>query len=569
MCKVIFTILVISIQLTLNQNCECINTTLVRNNYFKYLTEVVDHICHQTKWNLMINELLISNSDKELLRQKVEKSNFLFIFNYIVNIFNYKYIEILQTFVEHVGILIEECENYLTAQLFNNFMDCTAILEIEMKKSTEMFNRIYKVMWFLSYLDVKRVFVKITSNPYTVVDEVYLVKHFIDSIRIKDHSWLANNEDEYIAKVNEALVVIINTKELIKKVTERAISVLNEMSALLVTPQRLDLKFKYKNEYHSQEFIENDFFHFVLNCLNSFYKITKTNYYDNFKFDIILNPDVYNVKQLIPPQEEPLPLDNELTTLKRLVDEGEWKNIDHISIIHHGLVISANRIVRDPVSMHGFNLKKQYILQLLKCRFFEMFSNFYSYFSPIVLYCNQLSKTTYLYLLTYINCIKNLYEISKSSKYFFNKIYSVVKHLKDVSIWEVTSVRISLSSTEKFLEYFIETFNNDYLYEDVFKENTEPFLMTKAYNYLKDMIHKRTILNEELYRKSKPLVIRCQFLEKSSPVISNPEKIMKKNDDLTDIKSIDDHLNACIELSTFCKNSIDIDFKDMGFDKIF
>ncbi|XP_050543336.1 uncharacterized protein LOC126906669 [Daktulosphaira vitifoliae] len=575
MCKVIFIIL---IQLILIYNYGCFKTTPIRNKHLKYLTGVVAHICDQTGWNSMENDLLIWNSKnigriKELLNHKFDKDNFLYIFSYIVNIFNYKYIGILQTFVEHVNILIEECEKYLTAKSFDNFINCTTLLEIGMKKSTVMFDSIYQVMWFLSYLDVQRVFVKVAGNPYTVVDEVYLVKQFIDSIQIKDETGLANIQEEYMAKVNEAVLVIFNTKVLIKNVTKRAISVLNEIRKLLIIPQRLDLKLNYEREYHSQECIENDFFNFVLNNLNKFYTHTKKIYYDDFNFDILLNPDAYNMEKLIPPLEEPLPLLTEVTTLKILVDEGKWKTVDHISIIHKGLNISANRIVRDPVSVHGFNLKKNYILQLLKCRFYEIFSCYYSYFTSIIQFCynkkTKVVRSSEQNILTYINCINNLFETSKSSEYFFNKIFSVVKRLKDVSIWEVSSVRMSLPSIEKFLELFINTFNDNYLYEDVFNKNTEPFPIIKAHKYLKNMIHKRTMFKAELHETSRhSRIIRCQYTEKSRPFVSILEEIFEKNDDLMKINTIDDHLNACIKLSTFCINIIDIDFKDMGFDKI-
>ncbi|XP_050543338.1 uncharacterized protein LOC126906671 [Daktulosphaira vitifoliae] len=565
-CKRVFIIFIILIQLTLIQSSAYLKDSPVRREYFKYLARVVNYIRHQTGWNSMENEFLNWDSEnvisvKELLTFEIDENNFSCIFSHIVSVFNSQYIGILLTFVEHVNILIEECEKYLTAQLFGNFINCTTLLEIGMKKSTVMFDSIYQVMWFLSYLDIKRVFVRIVGNPYTVVDEVYLVKHFIDSIQIKDKTGPANNQEEYNAKVNEAILVIFNTKELIKNVTKRAISVLNRNRKLLIIPQRPDLKLNYEWIYHSQEFIENDFFNLVLNNLNKFYTHTKKMYYDDFNFDILLYPIAHSMDWLIPPQEEPLPLSTEVATLKILVDEGKWKTVDHISIIHNSLVISANRIVRDPVStMHGFNLKKQYILQLLNCRFFEIFSNYYFYLTPILQFCNNKKQN--------MNCIKNIFDTNENSEHFFNKIYSVVKKLKDTSIWKVTSVRISLSFIEKLLELVIRTFKENYLYEALFNNKLKIDYMTKVNLYLKNMSKQKSILNQHLYFKMK-CQRRCIFIGKSNPFISNTKETALENNYIKKINTIDDHLNACIELSTFCKNFIDIDFKDMGFDKIF
>ncbi|XP_050540040.1 uncharacterized protein LOC126904813 [Daktulosphaira vitifoliae] len=442
-----------------------------------------------------------------------------------------------------------------------------------MTKSTVMFNSIYQVMWFLSYLDVKRIFVKIPRNPYTVVDEVYLVKYFIDSIQIKDQTCLASNQDEYNqSKINEALLVISKTKELIKNVTERAISVLNDISTVFIIPQRPDLKYKYKEEYLSQKCIENDFFFFVLKGLNLFYSNTKENYYDNFNFDILLNPNAHNMQHLLHPQEYLVQPFTEITTLKILVENGEWKTVDHISIIHHGQVISANRIVRDPVSVHGFNLKKQYIIQLLNCKFFEIFSNYIWYLTPIVQFCHneklKLTEFSELNILTYMNSIKNLFETIKSIEYFFTKIFSVVKKLKEASIWEVNSAHISLSFIEKLLNLIIKTFNDNYLYEELFKNRLQTFHITSVDLYLKNMLKQRLILYRQLYYKWRGQK-RCKFIGKSSPFIGILEETAEENDYFKTIDTIADYKNACMELSTFCKNFIDFDFKDMGWDKIF
>ncbi|XP_050540030.1 uncharacterized protein LOC126904810 isoform X2 [Daktulosphaira vitifoliae] len=578
MCKIVFIIFIISIQLTLIQNTKYLKNFPIRKEYFKYLTQVVSYICHQTGLHSINNDLLIQDSGniisvEELMALKIDENNFLRIFSYIVSVFNFKYIEILQTFVEHINIIIEECEKYLTAKLFYNFINCTSLLEIGMTKSTVMFNSIYQVMWFLSYLDVKRIFVKIPGNPYTVVDEVYLAKQFIDSIQIKDQTYLAINQDEYNqSKINEALLVISNTKELIKNVTERAISVLNDISTVFIIPQRPDLKYKYKEEYLSQKCIENHLFLFVLKGLNSFYTNTKENYYDNFNFDILLNPNAHNMQHLIHPLDYSLQQFTEVKILKILVENGEWKTVDHISIILNGQVISANRIVRDPVSVHGFNLKKQYIIQLLNCKFFEIFSNYFSYLTPIVQFCHneklKLTEFSESNILTYMNCIKILFETIKSTEYFFTKIFSVVKKLKEESIWEVKSAHISLSFIEKLLNLIIKTFNDNYLYEELFKNRLEIFHLKSVDLYLKNMIKQRSILNRLLYYKKKGKK-SCQFIGKSSPFIGNPEETANENDYLKKIDTIVDYQNACMELSTFCKNFINIDFKDMGWDKIF
>ncbi|XP_050540034.1 uncharacterized protein LOC126904811 isoform X1 [Daktulosphaira vitifoliae] len=576
--KRVFIIFIILMQLTLIQNSKYLKSSPIRREYFKYLTQVVSYICHQTGWHSINNDLLIQDSGnvisvEELSALKIDENNFLRIFSYIVSVFNFKYIEILQTFVEHINIIVEECIKYLTAKFFYNFINCTSLLEIGMTKSTAMFNSIYQVMWFLSYLDVKRIFVKIPRNPYTVVDEVYLVKQFIDSIQIKDQTCLVSNQDENNqSKINEALLVISKTKELINNVTERAISVLNDISTVFIIPQRPDLKYKYKEEYLSQKCIENDFFFFVLKGLNLIYTNTKENYYDNFNFDILLNPNAHNMQHLIHPQEYCLTQFTELTTLKILVENGEWKTVDHISIIHHGQVISANRIVRDPVSVHGFNLKKEYIIQLLNCKFFEIFSNYNWYLTPIVQFCHnekiKLTGFSESNILTYTNCIKNLYETNKSTEYFFNKIFSVVIKLKEASIWEVNSAYISLSFIEKLLNLIIKTYNDNYMYEELFKKRLQIFHLRSVDLYLKNMLKQRSILYRQLYYKSRGKK-RCEFIGKSSPFIGIPEETVEENDHLKKIDTIADYQNACMELSTFCKNFIDIDFKDMGWDKIF
>ncbi|XP_050546656.1 uncharacterized protein LOC126908534 [Daktulosphaira vitifoliae] len=362
-------------------------------SYLNYLIEIEDHLCIQNGWksagNLYVKlDSIGFLSVQDLVAQKLNKKNVLSVFNNIVDILNYRYSEVLLTFVELLNIVNGICVHLLDAKILENFINCTILLVKVINNSMTMFDNLYNVMTFISYMDFKLVFPELKTNPITIVHDMY---------EIKNHIYLKKIQYEYHYV---DLQVFIETKEFIGNVSKSANNCFEKNKSIINTSEKIDLKTKCKTEYlaHNRDFM--DFIQFMCHKINSIYTETIKINYDDLGFIQLINPTNHKFKPLI---DESINQELGIKTLNTLFSEGSWNLFSHIEIKHDNLIINATTVMRDLVTDHNFHLKKFYFTQIVRCRFFEVL---YNKLQTILCRICRIEKKSN----NYVKCVTNLFD---------------------------------------------------------------------------------------------------------------------------------------------------------------
>ncbi|XP_050539276.1 uncharacterized protein LOC126904338 [Daktulosphaira vitifoliae] len=485
----------------ISSNISIVNCKISRKTYSKYFIEVLNHIRVQKGWNLM-HHLQVKHSSitcpiRETFAQNIVDENFLSLYNNIIHLINYKYMEIVKIFANHLDIIIALCKTYLNLNSEKNLIYCTSIIQNSMKNSLVMFEHLYDSITVLSYLDVTLAFSKKCKNCDTIVDEIYFVKENINS-KTKPENFIDIDPKD---KKEKAKIVLLDVKyfiETITKITQNffennVVVVNNSMDDDLTS---INAK-KYSNIYSNKL----SFVNLLVEKLDTFYEETILNYYENLGFKQLLNP---TESRLMPPLDLEISQDHEIQKLNAFINGGNWNLLYYINIIiNDDQRISASHITRDQANNNNFRLKKIYFLQLIKCRFSEILMNYDYILSTTLEYC-EFKKPNFN---KFIKCMTTFLNTFKATHTLFNFMLKALESLKEHSVWDCYSISPSnLSSLREFLVKCCEYISNDCLTNDDFGDS-------KLFSH----IHINNMANRYMYK----LIKFRKFLIKSYKALQN------------------------------------------------
>ncbi|XP_050535940.1 uncharacterized protein LOC126902508 isoform X2 [Daktulosphaira vitifoliae] len=404
------------------------------NEYAAYLKQVMNHMCYNLS-HFKLEYLSLRNEKNDIVRindilnQKVSNVDKLIItYYYIVDLINYLFIEVLQLFTEHLKIIIDVCEKLYENNLFENATYCTIVLLNTAKNSNLMFDYLYKAITFIDYLDINSVCVKSIVRSKTVVNEIYTVKNYTSSMKSTEMLNYINND-----KSINILVAKEDYKEIynfVNKVVDTTDNFFKNNFNVINNTIKINLQENYFNEYKTTR-CKINFVNFISEKLNVYCLTTIDKYYFNIGFHQFINP---NITGLTPPQNIEFLQDKAIEVLNTLFREGNWKLLDHISIINYDDIITTNRIIRDPVNNSNFNIKKKYFTHLLRCRYTEVLKNYNTYISAIIQTCrNQINSNN---IDGIKDCTIRFIDAVKDSKNMFKYMLSALNKLKAVFIWD-------------------------------------------------------------------------------------------------------------------------------------
>ncbi|XP_050544384.1 uncharacterized protein LOC126907273 isoform X2 [Daktulosphaira vitifoliae] len=552
----------------------------VKGRYLKYVITVIKHICVQKGWDSMKHLQL--NQDKygnmtirDAFTQKIDKNNILGMFIIVVRLLNYKYTEILKNYVELITLSITECEKYSTDHLFGEFINCTQRIEHGVKNSMNMFDNLYHVMTFMSYIDIKFLFIHTLESPYVMVDEIYFAYHYINTMKISDRSFYTDQDGNLIPE--NAISVLLNIKIFLNELYLKAESVENKLCDFDQFPGRVYYHLIFKEKYLQYKLVNANVttIDFVLIMLVSFFEDTIKYNYEDIGFKEILNPLLYKcVSLFVPHFIDPVSQEKGIVNLNILINEGNWNTLSYLYINHNGQDISLNRVLRDQANNNNFHLKKQYITQLLRCRFYDILKNVTTIFSGVI-DLSQQEKNNSDKLenrKSYIECVSNFFLTMKSVQDLLNYLNTAMEKLKKASIWHENGAFYCMSPIKKIINNIFELMTEKNFLRDDFSDGILN-LKEVANNYLADAQNVRFCIQSNLRNARRVHDKHCFYYEKilfSKQVVLD---VSKKNANATNLthsftNPISNCQQACVELYIFCEDFISNEYKNLGFDKI-
>ncbi|XP_050544381.1 uncharacterized protein LOC126907272 isoform X3 [Daktulosphaira vitifoliae] len=559
---------------------KIISPKSVKDRYLEYVITVIQHICDQKGWNsmqhLQLNHDVYGNMTiKDAISQKVYKYDVLDKFIIVVHLLNYKYIEILKNYAKLVIVSIKECKKYSTHNLYREFIDCTQRIEHGVKNSMIMFDNLYQVMTFMSYFDTKCVFKNFKGIPFVIVEEIYFAFHNTSTMKISDQSFFIDQNGNFISE--NAISVLKSIKNFIDQLNVMVENIKVKKLILAEIPKRVNYYWIFEEQYlHYQSKNSNlTSIDIVLLMLESFCENTIKNDYEDLGFKEILNPHLYKCDSLFVPQFiDPDSQEKGIVNLNILLNEGNWNTLSYLYINHNGQDISLSRVLRDQANNNNFHLKKQYITQLLKCRFYDILKNFTTYLSGVLdLSKKQKNNSDKLKDLNcYIECVNNFFLIMKSVQDLLNYLNTAMEKLKQASIWHENGAFYCLSPIKKIIDNILEVMKEKNLLRDDFSDcilNLEEV----ANNYIADVHDVKCFIQLEFRHVRGVHESHCFYHEKVLFTKQYVFNISKKKTISTNIahsstNPISNCQQACTELYLFCENFIGNEYKNLGFDKI-
>ncbi|XP_050525528.1 uncharacterized protein LOC126896632 [Daktulosphaira vitifoliae] len=554
------------------------NTRKEKIEYAKYLIRVMNHIRIQEGWNNIKHLELKMDSlhDKplqEIFAQNVDSENLLELSIIIIDLLNNIYIEVIRSFLEFLSLIINVCKIYYADNLFKELIDCIELLENGVKKSTFLFEKLYTAITFISNLNIKYAFFKIEGNPFVVVDEIYFVKQFTSNIKLTDWTFYRNPCVDF--DKNVALTVISNINKFAKELVEMIFNIKGNHNILENFPYQINIKFMFDKLYNYNIDKYSDYHNFILHQLDTVYGHIAKNEFDNFGFNELLYPQIFKSPLLTPPPDDSKSPGYKVKAMDILINEINWESLSGISILEYHQTIKSSRVFRDPVNVYNFQLKKTYILILLRCRFFEILSEYLSYLTAIVQLCNEEKgdlKSTKSQI-KYIESVQQIFDTFKSSLDFFNYIDTAMMNLMKWSIWNHYSVDVFLSPIKLLVNNFIKQINEKKLLRDVFANTENLDLIIIAKQHLDDLKNVCIIFNKNIVSAKKRQKDLCHFNSDFRTYKNNIKIISKKNAAVFNCTKGNDPITnsqqACKEFHIYNQNFINYEYKNLGFHKIY
>ncbi|XP_050520422.1 uncharacterized protein LOC126893913 isoform X2 [Daktulosphaira vitifoliae] len=385
-------------------------------------------------------------------------------------------------------------------------------------------------MKFLSYLDVRYVF-KGSIVPNVIIDEIDFFQQYV-----------------------------------LQQITETSSFDLNSIPKL----KDSETKFKNLNEFYTEALEKecsngNDSYLVYLTCskLNLFYIETIEIWYKNLGFKQFLNP---NTPEFIPPMNSAVNQYDGIKVLNILRQENGWKTMNHINIIYNGKQYTVDCVMKDPIDHMNFQIKKEHVTQLLRCRYTEIMKNYHVLLSAILFLCNKYTRC-----IDY-NCIIKLFDSFNKSIKMLEGLNRVLITLKKYSIWNLyLCSHSSLLKILKWIEDFIYLSKNNEFSNVNFYDNQGHRKIDKINKLLKIFLNVRKKFYLDLNGDIGKLNIRCSiknpFYDKNK-IINELNCSASTSNNPFSLQSTEIYINVCNYFDDFCEKVYKSCYENLGFSKI-
>ncbi|XP_050545929.1 uncharacterized protein LOC126908091 [Daktulosphaira vitifoliae] len=545
-------------------NCICNYVNNYPDNYRNYIKTVIDYISSHIELNEILNLKLKEDSNTTFSVEEVfishrKYTKFKTNYFYTINVLNFKYTEILKNFLDYIDIILQKCKQFHERNLEENFICCVTSLVEEVKNSKTMFENLHNAMTFFSYIDVRFVF-QGSIMPNVIIDEIdFFQKYVLQKISENSHLDLNRHFDlNCLPNFQDSEMNFKNLNEF-HTVASKIVNNLYQNSNIIIDTS-------IKSNSTTIDMNEDDSYLVYLTCskLKSFYNKNIEIWYKNLGFEQFLNP---KTPQLLPPIDPNININMGIKAFNILRQESGWKTMEHINIVYNGKLFSVDCIMKDPINIMNFQIKKEHVIQLLRCRYTEIIKNYHVLLSSILSLCStKVNGFSY-------NCLIKLFDSFNKSKIMFEGLHTALITLQKSSLWNYTFLSHSnLQKILKWIEDFLSLLNNNEFSQDNFVGQNGILITEILDKNLKNFLNVLKQSNMELRIDLKNMTFRCNMREpyyKKSISIKYFKYLASKMRSAYYEQSIQIYSYACNYFDEFCKNIYKSCYENLGFRKVY
>ncbi|XP_050520414.1 uncharacterized protein LOC126893907 [Daktulosphaira vitifoliae] len=529
-----------------------------RLNYKNYIKTIEDHIRKHIGSNEMQNLKMKRDSNynvdiEEAFKQDEFMQNFKSKYSITISLLNFKYTEILKKFLDYMHIIIDKCQQFRSRNLSENLICCVTSLVEEVKNSKIMFENLYNAMKFLSFIDVRFVFEgSIVTN--VIIDEIDFFQKYV----LQQITEISSFDLNSIPNLNDCETNFKNLNEFYTEALEK-VNNLFQNNNIIDTSIKTDLTFQLKECSNG-----NDSYLVYLTCskLNSFYNETIEIWYKNLGFEEFINP---NTLELTPPIDSSINHYEGIKVLNILRQENGWKTMEHINIMYNGKQYTVDCVMKDPIDHMNFQIKKEHVTQLLRCRYTEIMKNYHVLLSAILFVCNTDAK------IFKHKCLIELFNSFNKSKKMFEGLNTALITLKKSSIWSFNlNSHSNLHKIFKWITEFLNLLENNEFSRDNFVDQ-QGMNIKKIEILLKIFLHFRNNFYIEIITDMVKINRRCimkESLYDKYTIVRNFRKSVYRTNKTNSLLLTQIYIDACSYFDNFCENVYKFCYEDLGFKKV-
>ncbi|XP_050520636.1 uncharacterized protein LOC126894040 [Daktulosphaira vitifoliae] len=538
--------------LKINSGAYCTGKLPDQDGQSIYITYAINCIHAQNGWKALQNLKIEPNLYNSIVEKSIKLSlkpnirKLIEPFCTTIILLNYKYTEVLKTFVDYLHIIIHKCQQFHNENYTENFINCVTLLTEEVKNSESMFDHLYNAMAYMNNFDQIFMFLKY-FELVSIVNDIYYFKQYVSQKTEKNFS-LDLNETSFIQDSN---IEFETLKEFHDKAS-KIVNNLNQNSNVIDDDNKQDLLTTYYAKHLSERNI--DFISFTCNQLNSFYEKTIKNLYKDLGFEELMNSSLPRIKSL---EKSTNISENSIQILKKIIREEGWKKFDHIRINFDNHILSIYDVLNDPITVQNFETKKKHVTQFIRCRYTEIFKNYNVLLSVIIRLCfNNLSDH-------YFDCMILFFDSLTKSKKMLDKMHTALISLKKTSIWDVNKrANWDLHKLLDWLSSYVCLLKNDiFLPQNIIKQNIDDVYETFSICQLDN----EKQLRSDLYRMKNRCLLSIPLYDQTF-IINQFQNLATNQPNNQD--SLYVARKACEYLNLFCDEVIKVSYEDLGFSKI-
>ncbi|XP_050545607.1 uncharacterized protein LOC126907936 [Daktulosphaira vitifoliae] len=543
----LYTFISMSIVIFMLTLCEC-------GDYKNYIKRVMFdiHLLIRSKHiqNLNLKQDSINTTGIVEANLHDKRLDFTYLYYYTISILNFKYTEILKKFLDYLDIIIRKCQRFQERNSSEDFNRCVTILEDAIKNSKTMIKSLHNAMKFISYIDIRFLFSQ-GAVSHGIIDEIDFIYQYVVEISCFDLNKSPN----------------LDFKEKFQNLTKfhaDALNIVNDLfekSIIIDTSEKTNLTTIKIQECSN----ENNYDVIISTCieLKKFYDETIEIWYKSLGFEQFFNP---KLKKYIPPIDAAINQGDGIKALNILLKEPGWKSMNHIKIIYYNKLFSVDSIIKDQVCDMNFRIKKEHVLQLLRCRYSEILKNYYTLLTCIFHICKTDASDYYL------KCLIELFNSFNKSEIMLRGLHTALISLNKTSIWNVNlHCKSNLWNILNWVTDFLRFLKNNKLSRDNF-DDKQGKLKTEDVEILLENFHKfLNYMGRHLQNDIKHIDTRCSMenpLYYKFDKINEFRKIPLTMDNPNPEWAIQVYLSACNNFDDFCKFAYKSCYDDLGFNKV-
>ncbi|XP_050525967.1 uncharacterized protein LOC126896869 [Daktulosphaira vitifoliae] len=405
-------------------------------SYKTYVINVLNHIRNEKTFeslqHIVIKDTAIVNPiDYWDFNKPVTDSSVALTLKFMIHLLNYRFGEILQVFQNKFLFAIENCQRSFDNQQFDNFVICVQQMYDTIKNSRTMFKSLYDAVEFLYNLDFKLID-PLINVPESTLEIFQVYKDFTESIASQmPPQFVDENQNPNYDIVYNVHITMTNFFNNIYVPTTSSLCLINyQYCGVFSENVPFDLLIVYGGVEKLNEFsiIYSDIT-LVCDDLNYLCTYAIEYIYKTLGFEKLLYE---NNNTIIPPLlNEKMCREKVIVLINNIIKYAK-QEFQHIKIFSRkdGYISSESILQGEINNFKIYRIKQIQVSQLIRCRFTEIFQNYYITLNVLIKICsnNEVQNSS-----LFIDYLSQLYITIQKAHILFISMLPIVETFKNGS----------------------------------------------------------------------------------------------------------------------------------------